>query len=207
MKRVLDLSFYNKKWDFTIAQSRGINGCILKASQYRPDTYFAVNWPVLQGTSLAAGAYHYFVPSLPAEDQAMMFYNLIKDARLELGAWLDLEYNTGKDPACEHPGRFKDYATRVLTFLVTMHNLGIRPGIYTNPSHSATWLGKQEVFAEYDLWLANPQNGSTRTIPNVPRPFWPDSWRGWQYTWTLPAAYYGAPADAIKGLDGSVFRW
>lgn len=205
--RVLDLSFYNKKWDFAKAKSRGIHGAILKGSQRSVDQYFPINWPELQDSGLLAGAYHYFVPSMDAVAQAERFYELIKGGRLELGAWLDLEYNARIEGPGENPAKFNDYALRVLTFLVALSNLGIRPGIYTNVNHSVLYLAKQEVFAEYDLWIANPQNGTTRTVPNCPKPFFADSWRGWQFTWTLPAAYYGAPADAIKGLDGSVFRW
>lgn len=205
--QVLDLSYWNKKWNFETAKSRGIHGAILKAGQRSADPYFAINWPVLQDSGLMAGAYHYFVPSMDAAKQAETFYEQIKDGRLELGAWLDLEYNAKIDGDAQNPAKIKDYAVRVLTFLVTLSNLGIKPGIYTNVNHSVLYLSKQEVFAEYDLWLSNPQNGNTRTVPNCPKPWWGDSWRGWQFTWTLPAAYYGAPADAIKGLDGSVFRW
>lgn len=205
---VLDLSTYNRKWNFDTAKMRGIHGAILKASQVYVDLMFPTNWPALQDSGLLAGAYHYFVPSKSATEQAEKFYNLIKGGRLELGAWLDLEYNAGKDPATENPYKIKDYGVRVQEFLIRMEQLGIRPGIYTNPSHSYTHLAKWEIFCTYELWLANPQNGQTRTVPNCPVPFWADSWRGWQYTWKLPnPTWYGAPADSIKGLDGSIFRW
>jgi lysozyme len=206
--RVLDLSVWNRKWNFSLAASRGINGCILKSSGgLATDRYFEINMPALQDSGMLAGAYHYFLPSIPAQDQAELMWSQIQNIPLGLGAWLDLEYNSKIDGVTNSPWRYPDYGERILTFLVALEEYGIRPGIYTNPSHSASYLAKYEAFAAYDLWIANPQEGNTRTVPNVPKPFWADSWRGWQYTWKLPAAYYGAPADGIKGLDGSWFRW
>ena len=208
-KRVIDLSKWNKKWNFEKAKAAGIDGAILKASQgLMTDSYFLENRPNLIEQRLDDGAYHYFTPSKPAAEQAEKFYSLIKDMPLKIGAWLDLEYNAKVDGASEHPAKFRDYGLRVLSFLVNLEDLGIRAGIYTNPSHSYAYLSGYQILASYDLWLANPQTGQTRTVPNCPIPFFADSWRGWQFTWKLPnPAYYGAPADSIKGLDGNIFRW
>lgn len=200
-KVILDLSYWQGPWDFVTAKNKGVAGAIMKASGRAPDPMYAGNLEGLRANELQPGAYHYFYPASDLDAQVAMFAKLV-DTEFSLGLWLDLEYNgprviNGKmvqlDGKENNPSNVIGYSVRILYWLKQVEKIvGLKPGIYTSPGHALKHLRYIRDLADYDLWIANPQDSTgTRSVPNIPEP-WPAwSWRMWQYSWKGPAMYYG----------------
>jgi GH25 family lysozyme M1 (1,4-beta-N-acetylmuramidase) len=200
IKRGVDISYYQKKVDFQVMASRGVERIYMRAAYgTRKDVRFAEYWQHSLGVIPERGVYLYFLASKKPEEQAEKLHEIVLLAGAGMPdqpCALDIEYNS-IDGEINAPAKYRDYPQRVLRCMERIEALfEKRPIIYSNPSMILTQL-KDPHFSTYGLWIANPDERA----PRVPLPWAPGLHTGWQYNFrnTL-GKWYGVESAAI-GLD------
>jgi GH25 family lysozyme M1 (1,4-beta-N-acetylmuramidase) len=93
----IDLSSYQAPLDSTY----GMDFIIVKATEATSwtDPHFTRNWEFLRGKPARRGAYHFFHPSQPADEQAEFFVRTVSSSGLQPGDMLmaDVEITAGAD--------------------------------------------------------------------------------------------------------------
>ncbi|MEW6734767.1 MAG: glycoside hydrolase family 25 protein [Acidobacteriota bacterium] len=178
--RGIDVSHYNGTIKFNLVKSAGIIFAFAKATEgtsYR-DAKFKDNWKAMKDAGIIRGAYHYFIPSDDASQQASHFIETVELQPGDLPPVLDVE-SAGNDQQVLING--------VKTWLeVVEKQTGYKPIIYTSPSFWNSNMTDQ--FGAYPLWIANYKTGAP-TIPSG----W-TQWNFWQYS----------NSGSINGVTGSV---
>ena len=159
------------------------------------DPNFAANWAYLATKPVHRGAYHFFHPSLPADQQASFFMRTVTERGLHPGDMLagDCEITEGLatgPPAAGFLGRVAAAAegaaggphcpVMCYSYLSFLPNLG-------------------SYCTGFPLWIADYSSSAPRSVAP-----WP-SWTFWQ--WSGGGGPDGADQDAFNGTAASLDTW
>ncbi len=175
----IDLSHYQSKisWDSVAAQ--GIAFAFVKATEGRQhlDKKYCENWQEMKRVGIKRGAYHFFRPSIPAEEQARNFMNVVDMQYGDLPPVLDVEVDENLSREEVVKG-IKDWL-----YLVEME-YSIRPIIYTHYKFYNKFIAGE--FDKYPIWIAK-YGGEAPRLGSV-------QWTFWQY----------GNRGILRGVEGHV---
>src|SRR5262249_32725091 len=136
------------------------------------------------------------------EDQADTAVSMVR--RLvpgDLPPTLDMEDRDPRHADSRDQGFWVDFAHRYLDRIETA--LGRRPMIYSSRSYWSEFTGNSWEFAEYPLWVVDPNHSASPVLPQTDAGalIWP-TWTFWQWhyeksTTTMPPPF----TSADKGVD------
>lgn len=188
----IDVSRYQGKVDWSKMStyrsgkdSIAISFVFIKATEGRSlkDECFKLNWSGARRHKIIRGAYHYFIPSRSAEEQAQNFIRQVKLEPGDLPPVLDVE---------EHgrAGSKKlQQDIKIWLDLVEKH-YGMKPILYTYIDFYEQHLYSSN-FDEYPLWIAHYYKRSLAVH---------DPWLFWQHT------DRGVIGDIPTKIDFNVFN-
>ncbi|GHA64253.1 glycoside hydrolase family 25 protein [Pontibacter akesuensis] len=167
--RGIDVSRWQKEVNWAMVSESEVTFAFVKATQgdFRLDPYFARNWEETKRHGIKRGAYHFYKPEAPVQDQIKLFTSTVTLEPGDLPPVLDIEVS---DPKVSADQMRKDI--KVWLEAVTAH-YGVRPIIYTSQNYYRRYL--QGHFTDYHFWIA-------RYSDNKPDIHHTDSWMFWQYT-------------------------
>ncbi len=175
----IDLSHYQSKisWDSVAAQ--GIAFAFVKATEGRQhlDKKYCENWQEMKRVGIKRGAYHFFLPTIPAEEQARNFMNVVDMQYGDLPPVLDVEVDQNLSREEIIKG-IKDWL-----YLIEME-YSIRPIIYTHYKFYNKFIAGE--FDKYPIWIAK-YGGEAPRLGSV-------QWTFWQY----------GNRGILRGVEGSV---
>ena len=176
----IDVSHYQKNVDWNLIKSQGFEFAIIKATESVDyvDSFFCKNWPAIKDSGLKRGAYHFFRPDVPANEQAILFIEYAELTEGDFPPVLDIETTGSVTPAELLKG------IRIWLNIVESH-YGIKPIIYTNQKFYNKYLASR--FDVYPLWIA-------RYHSQLPELHNNRKWVLWQY----------GNKGIIKGIEGYV---
>ena len=183
----IDVSSYQKKVDWSAANSAGVYFSYVKAteSNHHVDSEFKRNWQILKETGIARGAYHFFKPEVDAMAQAKHFIATVKLETGDLPPVLDIEVSDGVAAA--------DIDKDILIWLKAVEAAyGVKPVIYSDPAFINQYLSKG--FESYPLWLAR----YTHKVPKAPA-----EWKDWNF-WQCSQS--GTVAGVKTKVDKTIYR-
>lgn len=175
----IDLSHYQSKisWDSVAAQ--GIAFAFVKATEGRQhlDKKYCENWQEMKRVGIKRGAYHFFLPTIPAEEQARNFMNVVDMQYGDLPPVLDVEVdqNLSREEVIK--------GIRDWLYLVEME-YSIRPIIYTHYKFYNKFIAGE--FDKYPIWIAK-YGGDAPRLGSV-------QWTFWQY----------GNRGILRGVEGNV---
>jgi len=166
-----------------------------QALQVVADSQFAANWQRMSDAGIIRGAYHFFWPSTPWQDQAELFTKTVGTMHPgDLPPALNLEEAISKGDTTKHDS-WQDVAvaqrlSAVQNWLDAVERaIGLRPMIYTRQNFIEPLLGDGiTALATSALWIAHYKVPEPRTTST-----WA-SWTFWQYS----------EAGAVDGVHGNV---
>ncbi|MDX5420843.1 MAG: lysozyme [Hymenobacteraceae bacterium] len=167
--RGIDVSRWQKEVDWSLVSQSEVSFAFVKATQgdFRLDPYFARNWEETKRHGIKRGAYHFFKPEAPVQDQINLFINTVTLEPGDLPPVLDVEV---ADPRIS--GEQLRQSIRTWLEAVTAH-YGVKPIIYTGQNYYRRYL--KGHFPEYHFWIA-------RYSDVQPETYHTDSWMFWQFT-------------------------
>jgi lysozyme len=176
----IDVSHYQSRIHWDSIKTQGIHFAFVKATEglSMKDSLYLHNWGEMKRTGLKRGAYHFYYPSLSAEEQAKNFIGSVQLEEGDLPPVLDIEVLSGSSKI--------QLITGVRTWLYLVEiQYGIKPIIYTNLKFYNKYLAGQ--FDEYPVWIAryNDREPSLACGRN---------WQFWQY----------GNRGQLQGIDGDV---
>lgn len=162
---------------------------------HQADPGFAAHWQDMSDAGILRGAYHFFWPLTPWQDQATNFMNTVGAlSKGDLPPVLDLEEAVSKNDPLKRDA-WKDIpANQRLSIIQNWlaqveQGSGLRPMIYTRQNFIESLLGDSvATLATYALWIAHYKV----PVPSIP-PNW-TSWTFWQYSET----------GGVDGVEGNV---
>ena len=163
----IDVSHHQSRiiWDSVAAQE--IHFAFVKASEGVSlyDSLYCFNWDEMKRVGIRRGAYHFFRPSFPAEEQVENFAFQVEMAYGDLPPVLDVEVLDGASKI--------QLITGVRTWLYLAEiQYGAKPILYTNLKFYNRYLAGH--FDEYPIWIA-------RYNSREPRLACGRDWQFWQY--------------------------
>ncbi|NEM96324.1 glycoside hydrolase family 25 protein [Pontibacter burrus] len=165
----IDVSRWQKEVDWMQVKESGVKFAFVKATQgdFRIDPFFARNWEETRRHDIKRGAYHFFKPEAPVEDQIKLFTSTVSLAPGDLPPVLDIEV--------VKPGMSgEELRANIRTWLEAVTKYyGVKPIIYTYQNYYKKWL--KGHFPDYHFWIA-------RYSPVKPEVHHTDNWMFWQYT-------------------------
>lgn len=188
----IDISAYQP----VIRSAAGLDFVFVKATEGTgwTDANFAANWAYLSGRPVHRGAYHFFHPSQPADQQVSFFMRTVTEHGLRPGDMLggDFEITEGLatgPPAAAFLGGVAAAADKVTggsycpvlcySYLAFLHNLG-------------------DYCTGFPLWIADYSTAAPASVAP-----W-DNWTFWQWSGGGP---HGADQDAFNGSAASLDAW
>ena len=148
----IDVSLYQKGFDFAKAASEGVKFVIVKASE---DTFvdpeFVHNYDAAKKAGLGVGCYHFLHGT--SEDEArhearFMIDNCLKGRVFEYPVFVDVEYSALTSLS-------KDQLSSVISaFCNALEDAGYWAGFYTNLDWYRNHLNGGRLAARYSFWLA-----------------------------------------------------
>ncbi len=156
MLTLTDISHWEGQIDFVKMKSAGVVGVYIKASEdLFTDANFLVNWQKAKDAGLLRGAFHFLGWSIPAQDQAEYFCDLLTDP--------------GELPPCidyEKPNPPIDKVARLQDALSEVYDRFGRALLYTGPSYWVAHGSTDASWLKYPLWNAHwTANTSDVIIP------------------------------------------
>jgi len=187
----IDVSHYQKHIHWDSVAAAGMEFVFVKATEGRElsDSLFCRNWDELKRVGLRRGAYHFFRPGVPAEEQARNFIH-----------WVDLQ--PGDLPPVLDVELIDDLTRRELHEQLRIwldmveEAYHVRPIIYTYVRFYNRHL--RGVFPDYPLWIA-------RYNERAPRLPGDREWHFWQYANDGRIAGIGQPVD-FNVFNGTLGR-
>jgi len=161
---------------------------------HQTDSQFAANWSGMRNAGIIRGAYHYFWPLTPWQDQVNNFTTAVPSLQpADLSPALDLEeafLKTDPNHDVWNDIPFDQRLPMIQSWLDKVEQaLGMKPIIYTRQNFIANLLGNGvPQIANSLLWIAH-YGVSQPSVPDV----W-NSWAFWQYT----------DSGKLEGIDGKV---
>ncbi|TPE42781.1 glycoside hydrolase family 25 protein [Pontibacter mangrovi] len=167
--RGVDVSRWQKEVDWAQVSEAQVSFAFIKATEgdYRLDPFFARNWEETRRHGIKRGAYHFYKPETPVEEQVKLFTSTVTLESGDLPPVLDLEVT---DRSVSPEQLRKD--VRAWLEAVTAY-YGVRPIIYTGQNYYRRYL--KGYFPEYHFWIA-------RYSDVAPDTHHTDSWMFWQFT-------------------------
>jgi lysozyme len=190
----VDLSSYQKGFNFEDFKAGGGLGVILKASEgsFR-DPDYSTFWDQAIDAGLAVGSYHFLRPG-DMNDQASFLLNVVKPRQ---GERVVADY--------EIAGISLD---DLVTFLQAIRTS--RPDLQL--TIYSGYLIKQQLGKKRNAWLANNTSlwlaQYTTGEPSWPTATWPN-WSLWQYTSQGTVAGFSRPLDCNRfdGANANFLKW
>ncbi|WP_199610620.1 glycoside hydrolase family 25 protein [Flocculibacter collagenilyticus] len=194
----IDVSHYQGKVDWHKVASTGVHFAFVKATQgiHTIDKQYHHNWHQTKKAGIKRGVYHYFDPSLDAQQQAKHFLSTTQHDFGELPPVIDIE-------AFENVSA-KQVIDELKLFLSHVSETTMcKPIIYTSPGFWSQ-LNDHE-FGEYALWLAEYS-----VKPRIPDGW--SSWLFWQYSSKgkvhginspVDLSYFSSSTQALEALSCS----
>lgn len=199
----IDVSNHQKEVDWAKARQGRVVFACAKATEgnYYRDPYFPGNWSGMKAQGIIRGAYHYFVPSIDAAEQARYFLSYVNaHGGVEEGDFLmlDLEDMDGQT-AGTVVNRAAEWVTAVKQRVHATVFLYTGPLFWKEKLHDAM----NPTLAACPLWAAS----YTDYVPVAPRN-WPHGWTVWQSSdgkvgWE-PQAVDGVPTCDIDRYYGDL---
>ncbi len=203
---VIDLSHFNRVWDFAAARDAGgIRAIIHKASEGADwvDPLYGQRREAARAAGLLWGAYHFGTAQHPGAEQAQAFLAAAQPGPDTLLA-LDLELNERHPANTMDLYRAEDFVQTVLTATGRLPLVYVRPD-WADGLPLPGWrrslggaIRPGSILAECDLWLAD-----YRARPTLPLAWQQRGWRLWQYAGDRPnasSALYQRAARTIAGI-------
>ena len=182
----IDVSHYQSRVNWEVVAQEGISFAFVKATEgvSHQDSLFCLNWTGIQDAGLKRGAYHFFLPGVPAALQANNFIDLVDLQPGDLPPVLDVEVIQGASRLELVEG------VREWLRLVELR-YHVKPILYTNLKFYYQYLYRQ--FEDHPIWIA-------RYNVFQPRIFGGKDWHFWQY------ANKGQMNGIYGDVDFNVFR-
>ncbi len=186
----IDVSRYQQNINWKLVKEMEVQGkrigfAFIKATEGETliDPTFKRNFRLAKSNGIPRGAYHYFIPSLDANQQARQFISNVRLVTGDLPPVLDVE-QTNQVPLIVLKAKVRAWLELIEGYY------GVRPIIYTHADFYQKYLGKD--FDEYPLWVAHYYE---KHKPRISRP-----WLFWQHN-------DKGNVDGIKGsVDFNVFN-
>jgi len=176
----IDVSHYQSRIDWDSILNQDIHFAFVKATEglSMKDSLYIRNWEEMARVGIRRGAYHFYYPSLSAEDQARNFMNSVELEEGDLPPVLDIEVLAGSSKV--------QLITGVRTWLYLVEiQYNIKPILYTNLKFYNKYLAGQ--FDDYPVWIA-------RYNDREPSLACGRDWQFWQY----------GNRGRIAGIEGDV---
>lgn len=167
----MDVSHYQGRIDWEELAAAGPAFAFLKATEgagFR-DEHFAQNWIGAGAAGLHRGAYHFFRPHVPVEQQARNFRQTVDLRPGDFPPVLDVEDRGGLSA--------KELVRRVRALSDLLHlHYGRRPILYTGQHFYNRYLAGR--FDDHPLWLARYGDEEPVTVCGRTYHFWQYTDRG-----------------------------
>lgn len=193
----IDVSSNQGPVDWTAVHAAGKAFAFARATVggHQADPRFSANWQDMSDAGILRGAYHFFWPLTPWQDQATSFMDTVGAlSKGDLPPVLDLEEAISKSDPSKRDA-WKDMPTNQRLSIIqnwlaqVEQGLGLRPMIYTRQNFIEALLGDSiSALATCPLWIAHYEVPA----PSIP-PKW-TSWTFWQYSET----------GGVDGVQGNV---
>jgi len=190
----VDVSKWQGVINWQVTASRGIRRAYIRGAYgLEKDPYFAQNWLNIWGTGIERGVTLYPLYKLSFDAQLDYWLKLPNVEQGDVAPMVDIEFNSGeKKPDA-------GYQAALLKLLHRIESeFGKRPVIYSSPAIIKAYL-KLPEFGQFQLLIANYDVRA----PEIPLPWQPELWYGWQHSKKGNGTYYGASS---KNIDLDVFR-
>lgn len=164
----IDVSHYQKQIGWSQMSAQDICFAFVKATegQSMQDSFFCKNWDAMRNVGLVRGAYHFYRPSISAEEQAINFISTVDLQHGDLPPVIDIEVTEGFSSEAIVNG--------VKTWLdIVGEHWKIRPIVYTNQKFYNQYLAG--ALYGYPVWLARYSEWHS---PDMVDGY---SWHFWQY--------------------------
>lgn len=149
----IDVSKWQKNFDFNKARSEGVRFAIIKASQSLfKDGEFENHYKKAKANGILAGAYHYLVAASKEEAKVhaeYMIENCLKGKTFEYPIFADVE-----DSVLKYLSK-KAVDEIIITFCNTLEKAGYWAGFYCNYDFYMNHCNGGELSDRYSLWLAS----------------------------------------------------
>lgn len=165
----VDVSNNNGNINFNTFTQNGINNVIIKATEgvNYIDSNLNTNYRKAKESNMNIGFYHFFSNYTSPSQQAVDFWNAIKDKQFNITPVLDIETNRLGIPKSMN-------TQRVMQFLVKFKEIsGYDCMIYSYTNFIEMDLDYYSLI-NYKLWIAN--YSSTPRYPDI----WQNNYAGWQ---------------------------
>jgi lysozyme len=173
----IDISHYQSKINWDSIANQGISFAFVKATEGRQhlDKKYCENWQEMKRVGIKRGAYHFLRPSIPAEEQARNFMNVMDMQYGDLPPVLDVEVDEGLSR--------EEVINNIKTWLYLIEmEYSIRPIIYTHYKFYNQFIAGE--FDKYPIWIAK-YGGDAPRLGSV-------QWAFWQY----------GNRGTLRGVDG-----
>nr|WP_225986577.1 glycoside hydrolase family 25 protein [Rufibacter sp. LB8] len=182
----VDVSHHQRSIDWKLVKKQKISFAFIKATEgiTHEDRFFSKHWKQAKQHDVLRGAYHFFLPSRDAEEQARNFLKKVKLEPGDLPPVLDVEVTN-------HQSDEEIVAGVQLWLDAVEAEYDIKPIIYTNYAFYEKHLAGH--FDDYPLWVAHYSPEKSHQLGNR-------KWVFWQHTET-------GKLKGVKGnLDLNVFN-
>ena len=195
----IDISNWQGSINFSEVKNSGVQIVYIQATEgnFFTDPYLQEFYDEASSKGLSIGFYHFFSPSVSADEQAKYFTKAISGMTSECRLVLDLEQSGGIGA---------DELSRIaVDFLENVKaNSGLDVALYTYASFANNNITTGYGLENYPLWIA--EYGTSYPESN---PIWGTSYAGWQYSDTgyTPGVNGNSDLDIFNEgilLDGKV---
>ncbi|MGV3541037.1 MAG: glycoside hydrolase family 25 protein [Rufibacter sp.] len=176
----LDISHHQPHVNWKEVKAQNIKFTFIKATEgiTHQDRHFSKHWKQAKKHDVLRGAYHFFLPSRDAEEQARNFLNKVRLEAGDLPPVLDVEVTN-------HQSDEEIRAGVQLWLDAVEEKYDIKPIIYTNYAFYEKHLAG--YFDDYPLWVAHYNPDKSHQLGNR-------DWAFWQHTST----------GRLKGINGNL---
>ena len=206
----IDVSHWQGAIDWPVVAQSGVKFMFCKATEgiFYNDRSFLSNVTGAKSAGLKVGAYHFYEPSAPGDQQAKAFLDAVIGLALDLPPVVDVEKWDAKFLL---PGNKKKFTDSVHSWLVSVQaKLKTVPMVYTRSSYWDNAIGVAGWEKQYPLWVAHY---TTAPKPMIPKAW--DTYLFWQHSskGTVPGIAGPVDLDRFNGdmLFGdevkAVYQW
>nr|WP_294934782.1 GH25 family lysozyme [uncultured Flavobacterium sp.] len=199
----IDISHYqNDEIDYLNNKSDQLTFVICKATEgvTLTDPDFQNNWKMIEENGFVRGAYHFYHCADDPKQQAAYFLKTVgKLSKIDFPLIVDFEENS-IDKSCNKA----DIQKNLLLFLNLLEQqTGRKPILYTDTNTGNAQI-TDPAFAEYCLWIADYNTGTTPKIPAV----WKGKdWLIWQKNPSYSLDTYSNDYDVFNGSETDFLKF